>query len=216
MSLVVPHPFLFRYSFAVRRADNRPSKSGPLLGLGEEHRLPDLDGLHETPRFAEIRMGWNPNGLGVSVVVAGKQTSPACFSAAPIESDGLQVWIDTRNTQSIHRASRFCHHFCALPRGGKRGREPVAVQVPIVRAREESPLARPDKIAVSADVRGDGYLLEMWLPAEVLHGFDPEANPRLGFYAVVRDMELGEQCLTVGREFPFAYDPSVWSTIELV
>lgn len=217
MSAVVPYPFLFRYSFAVRRAGNLPAKSGSLLNLGEEFALPDLAGLHETPRFAKLRMAWNAGGLGISVGVAGKRHPLVCDAANAAESDGLQIWIDTRNTQSIHRANRFCHHFCAVPTGGgKRRNEPLAVQLPIARSREDAPLAGRDQIQAFRETRRDGYLLEVWLPAEVLSGFDPESNPRLGFFALVRDAELGEQFLTVGREFPFAYDPSVWSTIELV
>ena len=62
----------------------------------------------------------------------------------------------------------------------------------------------------------DGYLLEAWIGAEALSGFEPESNPRLGFYYCLRDAELGEQFLAVGREFPFAHDPSLWATLELV
>jgi hypothetical protein len=60
----------------------------------------------------------------------------------------------------------------------------------------------------------DGYRLEAWFPADSLVGFDPAAHPRLGFYSLVRDAELGEQFLTVGREFPIEYDPSLWQTLE--
>ena len=59
------------------------------------------------------------------------------------------------------------------------------------------------------------YLLEAWFPAESLVGYDPDAHRQLGFYVVVRDAELGEQFLTVGREFPFEYDPSLWQMLEL-
>lgn len=214
MPAVVPHSFLFRYSFPVRRADNLPRKGAPLLGLGEGFTLPDLGALNEGLCFAELRMAWNPGGIGISARVQGKSGLPVCNPTYPAESDGLQVWIDTRNTQSIHRASRFCHHFCALPDGGKR-KGPAAGQLPIARAREEAPLASPEQIRVNCESQRQGYLLEMWLPADVLTGFDPEANPRLGFYALVRDSELGEQFLTVGREFPFSNDPSLWSTVEL-
>jgi hypothetical protein len=31
----------------------------------------------------------------------------------------------------------------------------------------------------------------------------------------VRDLELGEQTLSVGADFPFADDPSLWSTLDL-
>ncbi len=54
------------------------------------------------------------------------------------------------------------------------------------------------------------------MPGSVLNGFDPEQNPRLGFYYAVRDAELGEQVLSVGSEFPYWEDPSLWSVLELV
>ena len=50
----------------------------------------------------------------------------------------------------------------------------------------------------------------------MLHGFDPEQNPRLGIYYAVRDTELGEQVLSVGSDFPYAEDPTLWSVLELV
>lgn len=61
-----------------------------------------------------------------------------------------------------------------------------------------------------------GYRLETFLPAAALNGFDPEEHPRLGFFYAVRDLEHGEQTLSVGTEFPFADDPSLWATLELV
>jgi hypothetical protein len=216
VTAVVPHAFLFRYSFPIRRADNLPRKQGPLLDLSEDYLLPDLGALQEQSRFAALRMAWSAGGIGFRVDVRGKRDKPLCRAAIPEESDGLQVWIDTRNTQSIHRASRFCHHFCALPAGEGRRGDAWAVQLPIARAREEAPLARPGQLPVRADLQRDGYILELWLPADCLTGFGPESYPRLGFYVLVRDSELGEQYLTVGREFPFASDPSLWSTAELV
>ena len=60
-----------------------------------------------------------------------------------------------------------------------------------------------------------GYRVEAFLPAAVLHGFDPEQNPRLGFFLAVRDGELGDHLLSGGAEFPYWEDPSLWSTLEL-
>jgi hypothetical protein len=135
----------------------------------------------------------------------------------------LQIWIDTRNTQSIHRASRYCHYFCFLPSGGgSDGRAPFACQLPVPRAREDAPLTTPESIRIHSETTRDGYRLEAWLTREQLHGFEPEdlgdsaSNPLLGFYYYARDAELGEQYLTVGREFPFSSDPSLWATLELV
>jgi hypothetical protein len=64
--------------------------------------------------------------------------------------------------------------------------------------------------------RRGGYLVEVFLPADILNGFDPEQNPRLGFYYAVRDAELGEQVLSVGSDFPYWEDPTLWSVLELV
>lgn len=217
MSSLLPHRFLFRYSLSVRYEPKLPRSGKKLLALTEADRLPDFAALDATRSFGDLRMAWNERGLAISVEVGGKQQPPRCDPQTPDLSDGLQVWIDTRNTQSIHRASRFCHHFCLLPRGAGRGQtEPFGIQLPIARAREASPLADSKEIRLAATVGKSGYLLEAWLPARVLHGYDPESQARLGFYYNLRDSELGEQTLSVGSEFPFAYDPSLWGTLELV
>lgn len=216
MAQIVPHAFLFRYSLPVQHVPRLPRKGRKLLNLPKSCRLPDLGVLDDQKSFGDIRAAWNNQGFGISVHVSGKQAPLRCNLDNPAESDGLQVWIDTRNTQSIHRASRFCHHFCVLPAGaGKQRDEPSAVQVPIARAREETPLADPKKIPVAVERLQNGYRLEAWFPAAVLQGFDPAASPLFGFYCYLRDSELGEQFLTVGREFPFASDPSLWVTLEL-
>jgi len=128
----------------------------------------------------------------------------------------VQVWLDTRNMQSVHRASRFCHHFCLLPvGGGTSGKQPVGVQLAIPRAKEDAPLVNSSEIRVNSSIVRDGYNLEAWIPAPCLHGFDPEASSRMGFYYRLRDAELLDPSLSVGHEFPFATDPSLWSTLEL-
>ena len=91
----------------------------------------------------------------------------------------------------------------------------MAVQAPILRAREEAPRVDTVEIRLACAASKSGYLLEAWLPASVLNGYDPEAQSRLGFYYALHDAELGDQFLSVGPDFPFAVDPSLWSTLEL-
>lgn len=211
---LLPYRFLFRCSYPVRYDAKLARAGGAAPRLGARHRLPDLDALADRPPFAELRLAWNQAGLAVGVEVKGKQRPPVSLRDAPDLSDGLQLWIDTRDTQSIHRAGRFCHHFCLLPVWGDR-RQPWGVQLPIARAKEPTPLADSKDLVVSAEITAGGYRLEAWLPAGVLNGFDPADQPRLGFFYCVRDSELGEQTPGVGSDFPYAFDPSLWSTIEL-
>ena len=223
---VVPHPFLFRFSFSVKRCDELPKRGKSAFGgldLSTDFALPDLSELRGTRSFGEIRLAWNDEGLGICVQVRGKKHPPVAEERTPTMPDGVQLWIDTRNTQSIHRASRYCHHFCFAPTGGGRdGEQPFGVQLPIAQAREVTPLAAKGSLLINAEILSDGYRLEAWLRREQLQGFDPAADreagspTKLGFYYELRDSELGNQPLTVDASFPFAHDPSLWSTLELV
>lgn len=217
MPSLLPHRFLFRYSLPVRFERKLPRPGRKPLGLSADFALPDFAALDDEKSFGELRLAWNEKGLGVSIEVKGRKRLPQCDPNSLEWSDGLRLFIDTRNTQNIHRASRYCQQFCLMPRGGGTdGTEPCAVQVTILRAREEAPRANVKEIRMGADVSKTGYSLEAWLPASVLHGYDPEAQPRLGFYYALIDGDHEGQFLSVGSEFPFAVDPSLWSTLELV
>lgn len=213
---LIPPPFLFRFALPVQHVWPLPRRGSRLLDLPASCRLATPDALAETPPFAELRAAWNEGGIGFSAVIRGRSQPWNCAPDAPAESDGLRLWIDTRNTQSIHRAGRFCHHFCVLPVGGGPQRDrPVAVPVRIAHAREDARLADPASIPVRHTHGADEDLLEVWLPAKALTGFDPAAQPRLGFYYHLRAAGWGDQFLSVNEDFPFAHDPSMWSTLEL-
>ncbi|HXY36409.1 MAG TPA: hypothetical protein VEI07_19390 [Planctomycetaceae bacterium] len=220
---VVPHRFLFRFSFPVREVAQSATRKA-FLDLDGIAPLPDLGGLDAAAPFATLRAGWNDAGLGFRLEVSGKKMPVFAESTDPTENDGLQLWIDTRNTQSIHRATRFCHQFAFWPipnnwpkANSKNGGSAKAgsQQLAIALAKEDAPMSRAGLLQATSRARRGGYELELWIPAECLQGYDRESNPLLGFYYVVRDAELGEQFLTVGREFPFDHDPSLWSTLEL-
>lgn len=216
MSAVLPPAFFFKFAIPVMFQAEMPQKRGGLLKLSDACRLPQVNLLENETPFAELRLAWNEKGLGVSVEVRGKSMPVSSQAGNPTASDGLQIWIDTRNTQSIHRASRFCHRFCFLPVESETKPTPIGRELSINRAREDRELANSEDLGVECKIRKDGYRLEAWLPAKSLVGFDPDANPQLGFYSLIQDAELGRQFLTVNDDFPFAEDPSVWSTLELV
>mgnify|MGYP007059380038 CR=1 FL=1 len=215
MTSVLPHRFLFRCEFTALRINALPRRKGTqILKLPDECQLPDWGELDADPAWYSLRTAWNPHGIGFELSVRDKSRFPKGDIEKPTAADGLQVWIDTRSTQNVHRATRFCHSFCLLPGAGK-SQAPAAVQVPVARAREDAPLCEPESLLIASDVSRHGYRLEAWIPADVLHGFDPDVQPRLGFGFVVRDFELGIHGLTVGSDFPFESDPSLWSVLRL-
>lgn len=213
MTTVVPHRFLFRWSFPVPycvppRGDAAPPE------LTDVHQLPSLTGLDGQAEFAAWRLGWHEQGFAIDVIVTGKTQPVRCEPLSPATSSGVHVWLDTRGTQNVHRATRFCHRFALLP-VGRHKQQPLVTALPIGATREAAEHSAA-AVRVVSKVHDGGYRLRAWFPAESLTGYDPESHARLGFYGTVIDVELGTQALTVGSEFPYESDPSLWQTLELV
>lgn len=214
----VPNRFLFRVAYPCRHVKGVP-RDGPdrLLELPEDCRIDNFAAMDDARNFADVRLAWNELGLALQVVVQGKEQLPQGDASRPRGSDGVTLWIDTRDARTSHRASRYCHQFHFLPAGsGPERDEPTFVQTKINRALQDAPLAPTTGVPFRCVHDKSGYTLEAFLPAPVLNGFDPEQNRRLGFYYAVRDAELGEQVLSVGSDFPYWEDPSLWSVLELV
>jgi len=122
-----------------------------------------------------------------------------------------------RDARDIRRATRFCQQFYFLAAGGGRdGKSPVAGTAKISRAQADAPLVPSDRLPIASRVASAGYSIEAHLPAEVLSGFDPAENPRIGFYTIVEDSDHGQQYLTVGDDLSWYYNPSTWATGVLV
>jgi hypothetical protein len=206
---------LFRFTAPCYHTAERWTTQG--IALGERHRLPCFAELGGARPFADLRLAWNENGIALTIVVKGKQQPPWCRDSRIDDSDGVQLWIDTRNTQNIHRAGRFCHRFAFLPIGaGRRLDEPAAVLLAINRAKESPREIERGALKVRSERLSDGYRLEGFIPAAALTGYSPGDQPAIGFTYAVIDRELGWQTFSVGPELPFVEDPSLWGGLDLV
>jgi hypothetical protein len=214
----VPPRFLFRLTHPCRYVKKIPTTSGPkLLNLPANCRLENYSELEDKKNFAEVRLAWNERGIGIQIEVSGKEQLPVADVSKPRFSDGATIWIDTRGDRTSHRASRTCHQFHLLPTGGGSEQdEPALLQVKINRALADAPIGNMSGIPFRSQLSKSGYGLEVFLQASSLNGFDPDEHPKLGFYYAVRDAELGEQVLSVGSEFPYADDPTLWASLDLI
>jgi hypothetical protein len=212
---LLPHRFLFRFAVPCLAREPLWSAHGP--GLEEKYRLINLAELEPVAAPADFRAAWSPTGLAFSVQVRGKRQPPWCRGSRPEDSDGVRLWIDTRDVHNVHRAGRFCHGFLFLPTGaGSRLASAMAQGLPINRAREQPRPIRDGLLQVQAEKRADGYALQAFIPAEALTGFDPQEHPRLGFNYAIIDRELGVETFSAGPPLPYDEDPSLWATLEMV
>lgn len=228
MATLLPPSFLFRYAVSCRHVAKLPTGGTRVAQLGKECRVPCFASMDGQFEFASVWTGWNASGIGVAFEVVGKEQPVHAEPARPTGSDGMSLWIDTRDTRTIHRASRYCQRFLLLAHDGSEAGAPTAFRKSIKRAIEEPPAVDESQIRIvryalekGKPLRNDpeggvkSYRLEAFLPASVLAGFDPENNRRLGFFYRVRDREFGDQLLSAAREFPYWEDPSLWQTLVL-
>lgn len=213
---LVPNRFLFRVAHPCPYVPGIPDDDEQLFSLPDEARLNTFAALDGQKDFADVRLAWNEDGLAVQLDVRGKEQPPAGDASRPRLSDGLSLWLDTRDSRTSHRASRFCHQFHFLPTGGGPDHdEPAFLQLKINRALADAPIAPPSQVLLRVRRRAGGYRLTAFLTAGALSGYDPEQSRNLGVFFVVRDAELGEQSLGTAEGLPYAEDPTLWAVLEL-
>lgn len=216
MSQLVPNRFLFKFEYPIHRCAKKPAIDGNVDAWDAKFLLPALHEADGEEGFGDVYAAWDDDGLYVACGVDGKTRQPRCDVTQFWKSDNLRLMIDLRDTRGIRRATRFCRQFYLLPAGaGKNGKGPVAGGAPIHRATEAAPTISPGRIPIASVITKTGYTLTAHLPASLLDGFDPAENPRIGFFYMIEDAELGQQSLTIGDDLNWWIDPSTWPTAVL-
>jgi hypothetical protein len=215
---LLPQTFWFRFAAQCQRIEEIPRIKDPsrLLDLPATCAVPDLNQLEGAADWAKVYLAWNPRGVGIAILADGV-SSPQLNSDRAEGFAAVDLWIDTRDSRNVSRATKFCHHFqVSLKLSMSRKELTVEIrQRPIPRATADAPMGQMQMISTRAKLDRAGWQLELFFPAQVLHGFDPETNRRLGFTYLLRDHIHDSQYFAGGREFPIGENPGLWSTIEL-
>src|SRR5947209_11067393 len=166
---LLPNRFLVRLMYACPYIQDMPlDDEDSLIELPEAARLDPFADLDAAPHFADVRLGWNETGLGLTVDVKGKDNYPIGDVERPRQSDGVTLWIDTRGDRTSHRATRTCHQFHFLAAGGGSNKdEPAVVQTKIHRALQDAPLSNSGDVPFRFERLKGGYRIEAFLGASV-------------------------------------------------
>lgn len=164
-----------------------------------------------------LRLAWNTAGLGLDVTVRGRRQPLAGRRSDLRHSDHLQIFVDTRHTGNVHRATEYCTALIVLPSDEDHDDEPTVAFVEIAQQRTTKRERSGKSCSYRVHETSDGYRLELWIPAAQLPGFAeaPEIG-HIGFYLVVEDTVLGQLPLSIGGDFPVSYDPSTWLQVRLL
>lgn len=214
--MIVPPSFLFQYQLPVPRVDGLPEKKGKSLQLPDAAKVFVPSSLNEATTGLEMKLGWNPDGLAIEIAVRGKKAEPAGRRHDLKNSDVVYIFIDTRHTANVHRATEFCTALLILPSDEAADDEPTVQFVEIAQQRGTRREPEAKRVMVNVQNQRDGYQLQLWIPTAQMPGFDQiEEIGHLGFYVVVEDTELGQLPLSIGDDFPVAHDPSTWLQLNL-
>lgn len=185
--------------------------------LPDEAILPCLSTeLSGQPKFAQVRLAVGKNAIFFQADVQGKKQLPWCRESRLEDSDGLHVWIDSRNSREIHRATKFCNRFGFSPMGrGPKADLPFVGWGPINRARENPTPPPDDQMSIRARVSDGRYRIVAALHFDALSGLDLQDFPTVGFYFAVMDRELGWQSLALQPDLPVMDNPSLWAQLQL-
>ncbi len=212
---VIPQTFWFRFELRCRKLETLGLK--PVRGLDLDDRFDllataPLDGLAP---WAKIRSAWSEQGLGFSIEAESDSLNNKLLD--PSHYRGLDLWIDTRDARDVHRATRYCHRFqITVKPKGEKSLAVLCVRKSMNIAINQPPPPPSAPIETIAFRYAEGYRVDVLLDSDMLTGFDPETNRRLGFCYSACDPTLPVQLLGVAGEFPYHQDPSLWSILELV
>ncbi len=213
---LIPPTFLFRFSIPCHAIESLDRADE--MVADDRFIVPHLGSLERDAGFepfAELRAAWATEGLVFHLRVTGKSKPVWCREGRIESSDGLHVWLATRETSSIARANQFCHQFAFLPAGGGNLRDrPVAAQVWIHQARAHPHPVPDGSLTVRARQERGGYTLTAIVSFAALTGFEVSEQRELGFFYEVVDSEKGRQSLSLPVDFfRFAEDPSLWARL---
>lgn len=217
MPHVLPPSLLFDFSLRIPRINALPRRRGRPVNLPETARLPYPARLERPESPLDVRAAWNPQGFGCQFAVSGRTAPPQSSAKNPAKrADSVLVFLDTRPSTGNHRATAWCVSYRITPFDPEHAGNPAISFHAISQqpgGRESNDLRR---CLLNSAVRTDGYDVEAWIPAELIHGFDEIGQiGRIGFYCIVDDTEHGPLHFGIGDDFPVTIDPSTWVPLEL-
>lgn len=178
----------------------------------KKYRLPDTSALCGEHRFADISIGWSAEGLEIYAAI--NQPFQRVSYPDPSSGDSLEIFIDTRDVKTSGFNTRFCHHFFFMA-------EPIegvqAGELTRFRTEDAHELCDFSKLLVKSTVKSTGYILQIFIPAQCLNGYDVDQFDRLGFtYRVNRSHGSPQHFSVTSDDYQLEQQPSLWSSLKLI
>jgi hypothetical protein len=186
-----------------------------LYGVRREQTV----GLERFPvATPNIYLGWTHDGLYLGCEVFDDERTVAPAEGWWWTRDNIEFWIATRSvTSDQNNYDPYCHQFFVVPTGGDNQGSSVVGQW----HRDGDTLK--DNLIPDAEIKQvtrllpDRYIVEMFIPAKALNGFDPVHHPELSFNIHVRDFKKAADFFwSAPKSQQTQLRPSTWGSLVLL
>lgn len=177
-----------------------------------KYLLPDMSALTGETTFAEVAIGWSKEGLEFLALIR----QPFLRTAYPQyeKADSLELCFDTRDVKTSGYNTRFCHHFFFLPEAVEGVQ---AGELTKFRTEDAHELCNGSELQIKTTLKSNQYLIQGFIPANCLFGYDPEQFDRMGMtYRINRANGSPQQFSVLAEDYKFQEQPSLWSSVRLI
>ncbi len=221
---------IWRESFATRPVTEVPYLATPIYINGELSDWPDearLTGIRHSQSIGlersslplpTVLMGWNSRGLYMGFEVADADIQGAPASGWWWTRDHFEFWLATRPLDADQNFYDLdCHQFFFVPVDfptdgtfgvvgqWKRPGDALAASL----------IPHPKVKSVTRILPGR-YVVEMFIPADALHGWDPGRQPKMQFNFYARNWQHAiDYFWSAPKEVQTQLRPGTWGTIFL-
>ena len=214
--------WLFDLGFPIRTVPKRIGNPERLeWHLSDSNLVPPLNSLSGGIGFAKSYLAWTGTGFFFQTALSnsGREGSKVEASKPSARTSHVSLYIDTRWSPGIHRATSYCHRFDFIinrPTHSEPMQRGHGELNPIQRARSSPAEVHPSQISVASFFKPDGYEVKVFLPGEVLTGYAPDEFQEIGVFYTINDPVFGNQIMARTLQSPYFEDPSVWCRAKLI
>ena len=167
----------------------------------------------------EVHLGWRDEGIYLGIEVFDKDVDGYVLNEESVKHiwrsrsfDGVEVWFSTRPAaDGQYWYDQYCYDFMFMPDALK-GEGGVIMQWHHDwDALEDNLVPHPD-IECAFKSISDRYIVEMFIPAKVLNGFDPEGHPEMSGNIFIRNWQPRIDYFWACTEYS---PPGEWGRIKL-
>ena len=208
----------------ILKLDKPIAINGELSEWSDMYRLPGIrrtetigiDRMNQ--RSPNVYMGWRDDGLYIAAEVFDPIIDTIPASGRWWTRDNIELWLSTRPVESDQQVyNAFCHQFFYVPdynpTDGRLGT--VGQWHRPGDAIGENLIPHPG-IVQSSRITPGRYVVEMFIPAKAMNGWDPAKHPEMAFNLHIRNFQASSDYFwSAPKELTTQMRPDTWGKLIL-